>query len=92
MGLGAAESTDEDDLCADYLESLLLDKAFDETEIRNRLIASPCAERFLDPEKPWSPMSDFEYCTDVNKFDFVLRLVKSDKEMPYLERVSPALI
>lgn len=87
MGLGASESTEEDDLCADYLESLLLGWEFDETKIKDRLRVSPCAERFLDPDIPWNPESDFEYCTDINRFGFALRLVKSEESFPYLERV-----
>ena len=85
MGWEASESTDEDDICADYIESLLLDIPFDESKIKETLKASRCAERFLDPKIPWNPMSDFERCTDVNKFDFVLRLVKQGVDIPYLE-------
>lgn len=87
MGLGAKTSTDEDDICADYLESLLLGKAFDESKIRDKLKASPCSDRFFDPNIPSSPEPDFEHCTDVDRFDFVLRLVKPESDMPYLERV-----
>jgi 2-phosphosulfolactate phosphatase len=88
MGFEASESTDEDDLCADYLESLLLGTEYDEGGIKDRLRVSPCAERFFDPRIPWNPVSDFEYCTDVNRFNFVLRLVKDNRELPYLERVN----
>ena len=88
MGWEASESTDEDDLCADYLEALILGTAFDASQIRDTLLVSPCAERFLDPEKPWSPVSDFEYCTEINQFDFVLRLAKDTPGPAYLERVN----
>lgn len=88
MGFEASESTDEDDLCADYLESLLLGTAFDETTIKNRLRTSPCAKRFMDPGIPWNPVSDFEYCTDVDRFNFALRLVRTKTDSPYLERVN----
>lgn len=88
MGWAASEPTDEDNLCADYLESLLLDTPFDESKIKETLRASPCAERFLDPNMPWSPLSDFERCTDSNRFHFVLRLVNTKDELPFLERVN----
>ena len=75
MGLEATYRTDEDDICADYLEALLLDQPFDVAVIKPTLLASPCAERFLDPAIPWNPQSDFDYCTDVDRFDFSLKLV-----------------
>jgi 2-phosphosulfolactate phosphatase len=88
MGWAASEPTDEDNLCADYLESLLLNTPFDDSQIKETLRASPCAERFLDPDMPWSPLSDFERCTDANRFHFVLRLVSKKGERPFLERVN----
>jgi 2-phosphosulfolactate phosphatase len=87
MGFEAEQSTDEDDLCADYLESLLLGREFPESKIKETLRASPCAARFMDPEIPWNPISDFELCTDINQFKFVLKLEHAVKDMPYLTRV-----
>ena len=87
MGLGAVTSTDEDDICADYLESLLLGKAFDESKIRDILKASSCSDRFFDPNIPSSPELDFDYCTNVDRFNFVLKLVTPENDMPYLQRI-----
>lgn len=72
MGWQAETQSDEDNLCADYLESLLFEKDFDEQAIRPRLQASPCSARFFDPAKPWSPSSDFELCLRLNVFDFAV--------------------
>ncbi|MFQ3322977.1 MAG: 2-phosphosulfolactate phosphatase [Pseudomonadales bacterium] len=86
MGHEAAARTDEDDICADYMEALLLNKPFDIDSIRATLLNSPCAQRFLDPAIPWNPMSDFDYCTDVDRFNFALTLITSSTERPYLEK------
>ncbi len=72
MGWQAETPTDEDDLCAEYLESLLLNKAFDTDSIVPRLRASACSARFFDPQKPWSPASDFDLCLRFNVFDFAV--------------------
>ncbi len=87
MGWEANTSSEEDDICAEYLESLLLDKPFDVSAIKPTLRAAPCANRFFDSEQPWSPESDFDLCTEVDRFNFVLRLGKED-ELIFLEKVS----
>ena len=72
MGLEASRKTDEDDLCAEYLRSLLLDIPFDVNTIKPVLRRSPCSERFFDKNKPWSPSNDFDLCLSVDQFDFVI--------------------
>jgi 2-phosphosulfolactate phosphatase len=86
MGHEAITRTDEDDVCADYMEALLLNKPFDVDSIRSILLNSPCAQRFLDPTIPWNPMSDFDYCTDVDRFDFALTLITNSAQRPYLKK------
>jgi 2-phosphosulfolactate phosphatase len=87
MGHEATLRTDEDDICADYMEALLLNKPFDIVSIRSTLLNSPCAKRFLDPAIPWNPMSDFDYCTDVDRFNFALTLITTGAEKPYLKKI-----
>ncbi|XOF33974.1 MAG: 2-phosphosulfolactate phosphatase [Candidatus Electrothrix sp. YB6] len=72
MGWKAETPSDEDNLCADYLESLLLELPFDEQAVRPALKASPCAERFFDPQQPWNPAEDFDLCLRINTFDFAV--------------------
>jgi 2-phosphosulfolactate phosphatase len=43
--------------------------------IRTRLRAAPSAQKFFDPQATWAPERDFELCTDVDRFDFILRLL-----------------
>ena len=73
MGLNAEEASDEDNACAEYLEALLLDQPVEESKILARLRASSYSQRFFDPEQPWSPASDFDWCLRFNCFDFALR-------------------
>ena len=76
MGHEARERCAEDDLCAEALVDLLQDgRRGTVTEI----YAIRCATRrrhskFFDPACEWAPSPDFGYCTEVDRFDFVLRL------------------
>jgi 2-phosphosulfolactate phosphatase len=72
MGLNGEISSDEDNLCADYLESLLLNNDFDSCKVREKLAKSSFSERFFDPAKPWSPASDFDLCLALNTFEFAI--------------------
>ena len=79
MGLEANRRSDEDDLCARYLASLIRGQDFDVSSIRPTLEVSPFSQRFFDPEKPWSPASDFDLCLDVDRFDFAIRVCSDGK-------------
>jgi len=87
MGLNAEISSDEDNMCADYLECLLLNKAFDYRSVKEKLSRSPFAERFFDPGKPWNPTSDFDLCLDLDVFDFVIRSAVDKQGRLFLSRV-----
>jgi 2-phosphosulfolactate phosphatase len=42
--------------------------------IRERLRKASSAEKFFDPACDWAPERDFDLCTRVDEFDFVLQL------------------
>ncbi|MDT8397200.1 MAG: 2-phosphosulfolactate phosphatase [Pseudomonadales bacterium] len=73
MGLEASSASDEDNICADYLESLLRGKPLEREGIRQFLTASPFSARFFDPAIPWNPESDFHYCLNIDAFDAAIR-------------------
>lgn len=77
MGWKAETATDEDNLCADYLESLLTEEEWAGPEIRETLQQSDCSARFFDLCKPWRPESDFDLCLDIDRFDFTIAAVKN---------------
>lgn len=73
MGLEGRERSDEDDLCAKYFESLLDNQPFEIASVKATLRTSRYSQRFFDPQKPWSPESDFDLCLDIDRFDFALK-------------------
>jgi 2-phosphosulfolactate phosphatase len=75
MGQDARERCAEDDLCAQMLAMRLRGEQFATDTIRTRLRAAPSAQKFFDPQATWAPERDFELCTDVDRFDFILRLL-----------------
>ncbi len=78
MGQDARERCAEDDLCAELLAARLAGGHFDTHTVRPRLRRAPSARKFFDPEALWAPERDFELCTAVDRFDFVLRLRATD--------------
>ncbi len=88
MGHEARERCAEDDLCAEALLGLLDGgRAPSTDEVRERLRDAPAARKFFDPECDWAPRPDFDYCTEVDRFDFVLRLRTGDDGLRELERI-----
>lgn len=86
MGYEAKERTSEDDLCAEYLKSLLLDLPFNLADVKEKLRVAPTSARFFDPQKPWSPPTDFELCLDIDRFDFAVQALRDEKNFLYLKR------
>ena len=74
MGHEARENSDEDDLCAELLRSRLVGQPMPVAGIRERLRQASSAVKFFDPACDWAPEADFEMCTRVDEFDFVLQL------------------
>jgi len=87
MGHEARERCAEDDLYAQCLRLMLLGEPAPLAEVRERLREAPAAAKFFDPACDWAPRDDFDYCTDVDRFDFVLRLRRPPGEPPELERL-----
>lgn len=87
MGHEAQERCAEDDICAELIASRLAGRDFDCRAIRPALAGAPAAAKFFDPQADWAPRTDFELCTDVDRFDFVLRLAGRNGDLPWLERI-----
>jgi len=86
MGHEARERCDEDDLCAEILRQRLLGQEPDTSDIAARLRGADSARKFFDPDCDWAPARDFDLCTALDQFDFVLRLDR-DASPPCLRRV-----
>jgi 2-phosphosulfolactate phosphatase len=75
MGYRATETAEEDMLCATYIRDLLEGRERDiSAEIE--ALRKGSGSRFFKPENlEFSPPTDFFLCTDLNRFNFVLRAV-----------------
>ena len=87
MGHQARERCAEDDLCAELIAARLAGRDFDAIGVRSRLRDAPSARKFFDPAADWAPETDFELCTEVDRFDFILRLRDRAGPLPWLERL-----
>jgi 2-phosphosulfolactate phosphatase len=73
MGYRASISAQEDLLCAELIESSLIDKGYSYEEKISSL-KDTSGRRFFDPDNiKFSPPTDFFLCTMVNKFSFILK-------------------
>ena len=88
MGHEARERCAEDDLYAECLDLLLRGQPAPLDQVRDRLRGAPAARKFFDPACDWAPRDDFDYCTEVDRFDFVLRVRRVPGEPLELERHS----
>jgi 2-phosphosulfolactate phosphatase len=88
MGVAASARSDADDLCAQLLAARLRGlPAPGIPEIRERLRRSAEAQKFFDREATWAPEADFELCTELDRFDFVLQLERGAHG--FLRRLEP---
>jgi len=74
MGHEAVERCAEDDLCAELLARRVVGEQPETAGLRERLRSAASAQKFFDPACDWAPQRDFELCTQVDVFDFVLQL------------------
>lgn len=86
MGWNGIRDTEEDVLCAEYLASLL--KGEPDPGIREKALELRYTEgkKFFDPAKDMFPERDFWLCTDVDRFNGVIRVTKGSEglETEYL--------
>ena len=88
MGYEALAPTEEDTLCARYIKSLLENKPIDLLSEIEKLKYTSGAKFFDSKQNDVFPRDDFAMCTDVDRFDFVLKLVKPESEIPYMTKQS----
>ncbi|MCE4563816.1 2-phosphosulfolactate phosphatase [Maribellus sp. CM-23] len=86
MGYACEYPTDEDTLCAEFIKNELEGKNNDFAGMIATIKAGDGA-RFFDPDKQsWSPENDFRLCTQLNRFNFVLK-VEKEGELVYLRPI-----
>ena len=80
--------SDEDELCARYIKSLLEDKLLENLENEVEKLKLTSGKKFFDSNNEENfPKEDFYLCVEINKFDFVLRVNKAENGMLYLEKI-----
>lgn len=88
MGLMANKQTDEDNLCAEYIKSLLEGEPLPDIYERMEALKYTSGAKFFDQTRQHIyPQRDFELCTNLNSVSFVLRLKKNPDGLDYMERV-----
>ena len=86
MGLAGEEETEEDNLCAEYIKSILMDEPISlEAGIENLKVTS--GAKFFDKENTVFPEEDFYLCVEADKFPFALRLVTEENGERYMEKI-----
>lgn len=88
MGNGGKTEAREDTLCAEYIKSLLEGKNPSlDNEIEN--LKNIAGKRFFDPKlQKIFPERDFYLSTELNKFNFVLKVEKDDNGMNYIKKIN----
>ena len=76
----------EDELCAEYIKSLVEGYDLDLCE-GIEMLRHTSGAKFFDPaQEAVFPRGDFAMCTDVDRFDFVIKLNRPKGEIPYMTK------
>lgn len=87
MGLEANSQTQEDNLCAYYIKSLLENNPMDLEEEIEKLKTTSGAKFFDKDQQDVFPNKDFFLSTQVDKFNFVLKLEKDNNGLGYIKKI-----
>ena len=87
MGLEAKSQTEEDNLCAYYIKSLLEGKSMDLHKEIEKLKETSGSKFFDSKQQDVFPQKDFYLCTEVDKFNFVLKVEKDSNETNYIKKI-----
>ena len=69
---------DEDLACAEYLQQRFEGNQPEKQPFIQRVYDSRDAIQHLDPAQPAFPLSDLEYCTQIDKFNFAMPITRED--------------
>ena len=78
---------DEDFACAEYLESLLKGQSANTKPFIQRVYDCKDAVAHLDPNRPEFPITDLEYCTHIDAFNFAMPITK-EKDLLVMRRMT----
>ena len=72
---------DEDLACAEYIEALIDGQQPETGHFIQRVFDSRDALEHLDPAQTAFPLSDLDYCTQIDKFDFAMPITRQDGKL-----------
>ena len=72
---------DEDQACADYIQSLVLKRNEDPALFLDRVRRSTPGRYFENSKMPEYPLRDLEYCLEINKFNFIMAVQRSNEHL-----------
>ena len=79
MGLAGNCTTEEDELCAEYIRALLLGEELPDLDARIERLRETDGKKFFEPElQQVFPEQDFWMCVDRDRFDFVVRIDRDE--------------
>jgi 2-phosphosulfolactate phosphatase len=87
MGYSAYKPTEEDTFCAEYIKNILEGKSIDINSIMDTIRHTSGKRLFLPENQEHSPESDFYLCTDVGRFNFVLKAIPYKQGLLKLEKI-----
>ena len=87
MGLEALAPTEEDTLCAEYIKALLENTDIDMKSGIDSLRYTSGAKFFDKAQADVFPEEDFYMCTDLDRFNFVMKLETSVDGIGYMRKV-----
>jgi 2-phosphosulfolactate phosphatase len=73
-GVKAKGGGEEDVVCSDYIASLLVDRPLNVTEIKNRVLDSRAAAKFMKSGHPDFPETDLEHALQIDQFAFAMEV------------------
>lgn len=79
MGSVGVERSTEDELCASYIEESLTGAIPYFEEMKRRIREAPSGAKFFDPARPQFREEDFYMALELDRFDFILRVLKNDQ-------------
>ena len=92
MGLRGLRPTAEDELCATYIKSILEGRPFTKAQLAAAVedLKRTDGAKFFDPaQSAVFPTRDFELCTAVDRFDFVLRVEQGPDGLARSVKITP---
>lgn len=72
MGYSMKHPTEEDTFCAEYIKADLENQPSDFTKMKEIIRQTSAKRLFMHENQTFSPASDFDLCTDLGRFHFVL--------------------